>query len=273
MPRLPHPLSDQSFAWLQAYFEQASGIRLRPEKKMLVISRLQKRLEARRLPGFEAYCALLRDPAEEAERQKMLDALTTHETYFFREPRQHEHFAQTALPGFKRKPVKVWSAACSSGEETWSLAMQLAEHFGLHGWELTGSDISTQVLEHAARGLYPLERLQNMPEHTLHRWCRKGLERYHGQFLIAPALRQRVRFQQHNLLEPASALGEFDVVFLRNVLIYFDAPRRSRILAHVVARLQPGGYLYLGESETLTALPAGMQQTGTAVFRRTQPTK
>lgn len=268
---IPHSplneLPERSFAWLQSHFERESGIRLRPEKKSLVASRLRKRLEARGLHGFDAYCELLQRPDEEEERQRLLDVLTTHETYFFREPRQHEHFASRALPGFAHRPIRVWSAACSSGEEVWSLAMQLAESLGLRGWELVGSDISTEWLERARQGIYPLERLQNLPERYLHAWCRKGTEQYAGKFIIIKALRDKVAFCQHNLIHPSDAMGSFDVIFLRNALIYFDPPRRSQILQNVAASLRPGGYLYLGESETLSVPPPGLHQVGTAVFR------
>lgn len=265
-PPLPHHLSEQSFAWLRQFFERASGIHLRPDKKMLVVSRLQKRLEARSVKGFEAYCTLLRDPAEEQERALLLDALTTHETYFFREPRQFAHLGQVVLPGLRHRPVRIWSAACSTGEETWSLAMQLADHYGLHGWELTGSDISLKVLHHAARGLYPLERLQNLPPRYLKAYCRKGLENYAGHLLIGRPLRERVRFLPHNLLAHQDDLGRFDVIFLRNVLIYFDAGRRQQILHNVTRHLKPGGYLYLGESESISSLPTGLSVAGNAVF-------
>ena len=268
LPTLPHSLSEKSFEWLRAFFERESGIHLRPEKKMLVISRLQKRLEARAIAGFEDYCALLQSPDEEEERAQLLDALTTHETYFFRDPRQFAHLGRVALPGFRHTPLRIWSAACSTGEEVWSLAMQLADHFGLQGWELIGSDISHHALHHAARALYPLERLDHLPGHCLKAYCRKGIADYSGKFLIGRPLRERVQFRTHNLLEEPGEFGKFDVIFLRNVLIYFDTARRRHILHKVCGQLRPGGYLYLGEAESMMDLPAYMSPAGQAsVFR------
>ena len=137
-------VSEQSFATLRMLFERESGIRLRDEKKSLVVSRLQGRLEQRGLRSIEDYCALLVQPVEEDERHRMVDALTTHETYFFREPRHFEHLARQALPCLPQRPLRIWSAASSSGEEGYSLAMVLAEALGPAGWALYGSDISAR---------------------------------------------------------------------------------------------------------------------------------
>jgi chemotaxis protein methyltransferase CheR len=268
-PPLPHALSDKSFLWLRDFFERESGISLRPEKRTLVISRLQKRLEIRALRDFEAYCEMLKNPAEQQERSIALSALTTHETYFFRDPRQFEHLAGKVLGSFPHRPLRLWSAACSTGEEAWSMAMLLADKLGLHGWELVGSDLSDTVLEHAARGLYSMERLSCMPPEFLRRYCRKGLEDYSGQLLISRPLRERVRFCQHNLLASNPALGRFDVIFLRNALIYFDKPRRHQIIEQISAHLNPGGYLYLGESESMIDSPGHFTPAGNSVFRHT----
>lgn len=266
IPPLAQPLSDASFTWLRNFLERESGISLRAEKRSLIVSRLQKRLEVRAQPDFDAYCRLLQLPAESAERNLALDALTTHETYFFRDPRQFAHL-RTRLKSWQGEKLRVWSAACSTGEEAWSLAMLLHESLGPEAWELQASDLSLSALEHAARSLYRMERLQYMPPGYLHSYCRKGLQQYSGYMLIKRTLRERVRFFQHNLLEDVPALGKFDVIFLRNTLIYFDQPRRQQILSHICAHLKPGAHLYLGESESMLDHPAPLLNAGNSIFR------
>ncbi|MBS1208916.1 MAG: chemotaxis protein methyltransferase CheR [Proteobacteria bacterium] len=263
-------LSEQCFQVLRDLFEHESGIRLPSDKKPLVVSRLQHRLIQRRAKSFEDYCALLKSPAEAAERQCFVDALTTHETFFFRDPRQFQHLASQALPTLPQRPVRIWSAAASTGEEAYSLAMTLAETFGLAGWELLGSDISERVIEHAARGLYPQYRLDNMPSEYMKKYCRRGLGEYAGHLLVNADLRNRTRFFRHNLLDATANLGTFDVIFLRNVLIYFDPPRRLQILRNVTARLRPGGYLYIGNTESLSESLADMELIGNSAYLRKQ---
>ena len=261
-------LSEQSFGTLRMLFERESGIRLRDEKRTLVVSRLQARLEQRGMRSMEDYCALLLRPAEQEERQRMVDALTTHETYFFREPRHFEHLAQQALPALTQRPLRIWSAASSTGEEAYSLAMILAEALGPAGWELLGSDISTRVLEVAQRGLYALNRLECMPRAFLQKYCRRGFGPYEGQLLINSSLRARTRFLRHNLLDASNPLGMFDVIFLRNVLIYFDPERRRYIVRNMISRLNPGGFIYFGSSESVSGSTEGLESVASSVFRR-----
>lgn len=263
-------LSEQSFYILRELFERECGIHLHADKKMLVVSRLQRRLEQRRLQCFEDYCALLKLPAEAEERQWMVDALTTHETFFFRAPNQFRHLTRHALPTLAHRPLRIWSAAASTGEEAYSLAMTLAEALGPAGWELLGSDISGRAVWQAARGLYPLSRLEEMPEEYLKKYCRKGLGEYAGQLLVNSSLRARTQFFRHNLLDAGAKVGSFDVIFLRNVLIYFDPPRRRQILRNMVARLRPGGYLYIGHAESASDELLELESAGHSAWRNTR---
>lgn len=261
-------LTDACFEVLRRLFEKESGILLRPDKKPLLVSRLQRRLEARGLSCFEDYALLLRSSNEINERQAMVDALTTHETYFFREENQFQHFALSALPHLRGHKLRVWSAASSTGEEAYSIAMLLADSLGWQGWSLYGSDLSIRVVWQASRGLYPLQRLEFMPEGFLKKYCLRGQGEYAGYFLIKRELRGQANFFCHNLLDQQMDLGLFDVIFLRNVLIYFDEPRRQRIVDNTIARLRPGGYLYLGQSESLDETPTRMELIGNAIYRR-----
>lgn len=251
---LLQPISPRAFRRIRALFRDVSGIDLAECKQPLVASRLRKRLESLGLPSFDAYCAYV-DCAEGAgERRLLIDLLTTNETYFFREPVHFRHLAERVLPALGGASLRVWSAAASSGEEAYSIAMLLEHQLGPGRWEIVATDLSRRMLERAARAVYPLERLQNLPRPFLCSYCLKGTGAYAGTLRVTRSLRTRVRFAEHNLLEMPRGLGAFDLVFLRNVLIYFDNGTKERILRHVLSSLRPGGWLYVGRSESLHGL-------------------
>jgi chemotaxis protein methyltransferase CheR len=193
----------------------------------------------------------------------MVDLLTTNETYFFREPKHFEFLRDEIVA--KRKAqgsFRVWSAASSSGEEIYTLAMVLADSLGNAPWEVVGSDISTRVLEKAATGHYSLARTEGIPPAFLQKYCLKGVRSNAGTFLIAPELRKRTHFCQINLTQPITAdIGEFEVIFLRNVMIYFDADTKTKVVHHLLPRLKRGGHLVVGHSESLSGLNIGNLET------------
>ncbi|MFT3733787.1 MAG: protein-glutamate O-methyltransferase CheR [Rhodocyclaceae bacterium] len=265
---LPPALSKEAFRHLQDFMHRESGIRLPASKSSMVISRLGRRVQQLGLPDFDAYCALITSGFADEECEHVVNVLTTHETYFFREPTHFDHLVAHALPAITRRPLRVWCAASSSGEEAYSIAMCLANSLGSTGWEVLGSDISTQMLGMAARGLYPMERLHNMPAHLLKEYCLRGTDSYEGSMLVSPLLRERVRFTQHNLLDKPDGLGSFDVVFLRNVLIYFDDAGKRRIIDQVLQALRPGGWLYTGHAESLLGMGLPLDPVQPAVYRK-----
>lgn len=267
MQNLP-ALTDQEFTLFQAWLHRRAGIALSPVKKSLVNNRLQKRVAQRGLASFGAYYRLLDDPAEGTETQHALDLLTTNETYFFREPKHFEFLRDSILPCDKTTPLRVWSAACSSGEEPYSIAMTLAARHGGPGWEILASDLSARVLESAARGHYPLARAEGIPPDYLRRFCLKGIGPQAGTFRIAPALRQHMTFSQINLNAPLPSLGVFDVIFLRNVMIYFDTPTKAAVVRRLAATLVPGGYFLIGHSESLHGLDVPLTPVKPAIYRR-----
>ncbi|XZG70952.1 CheR family methyltransferase [Chitinibacteraceae bacterium HSL-7] len=244
---------------------QQAGVYLSQHKKALVEQRLQKRLLARGLTTYEAYLRLLGEPGEDSERALAIDLLTTHETFFFREPRHFEWLRQWVSR--QSRSVRIWSAACSTGEEVWSLAMLLADAAPA-GWHILGSDISTRVLALAQRAHYPMNRIEGIPEGLLHRFCLKGVGPQAGTLLVDPVLGKQVSFRQINLAENLPEIGLFDVIFLRNVLIYFDFSGKSQVLARVVAQLVPGGILVVSHSESLHGLAEGLQALQPGVYRR-----
>ena len=238
-------ITDQEFALFQRLIYKLAGISLNDTKKDLLVGRLGKRLRHFQLPSFASYYRMLSTGAHPDEVQVMVDLLTTNETYFFREPNHFDFLRNEIVPRCNnRSPLRVWSAASSSGEEAYSIAMLLAETLGGAPWEIVGSDICTRVLARAVTGHYGLARTEGIPPDYMRKYCLKGVRSQAGTFLIAPELRQRTRFLQINLMLPVdTAIGEFDVIFLRNVMIYFDPPTKARVVHNLLPRLKPGGHL------------------------------
>lgn len=261
-------ITDIEFMKFQALVKTATGITLGDLKKALVEARLNSRLRHRKARSFSEYYRILKDPEEGDELQAAVDLITTNETSFFREP-LHFTVLREHLRGLRPVPLpfRVWSAAASSGEEAYTLAMVLADALGQAEWEVLGTDISTRVLDRARKAVYPMERSHTIPKDLLTRYCLKGHGHYEGMFLIDRQLRTRVRFSQANLCQPLPSIGPFDVVFLRNVLIYF-APSEKRLVVEAIAsKLKPGGLLMIGHSETLSGLTDRYQQLQPTVYR------
>jgi len=204
-------LSTSSFAAVSDLFHRVSGIRLTPAKHALVAGRLQRLAQECDGLDLETYVQRLLRGEDEAELTRVVDRLTTNETYFFREP---EHFDILAREAAARRvsTLRVWSAASSSGEEAYSIAMTLAECAAAPKWEIVGTDLSTAMVETARTGLYPMERAQNVSLDLLRRHCLKGEGHYAGRLLISRDLRRNVRFECANLTQPLPDIGQFDLV-------------------------------------------------------------
>lgn len=248
-------LTDKEFERIRRWVYEIAGISLGPAKKALVAGRLAKRLSALHCGSFSEYFELLESSASHTERQTAIDLLTTNETHFFREPKHFEFLVSEVLNRLPRgRGLRVWSAACSSGEEPYTLAMILSEHLGDGMWEVVASDLSTRVLANARAGVYPVERAREMPKAYLHKYLLRGTGPHAGQVMVSRALRQRVQFLQANLNATLPNIGEFDVVFLRNVMIYFDAATKMAVVRRVMSTLKPGGHLFIGHSESLNGI-------------------
>jgi chemotaxis protein methyltransferase CheR len=200
-----------------------------------------------------------------------VDLLTTNETYFFREP-QHFDFLQQIVPlSVKHGQVyRAWSAAASIGAEAYTIAMILANKLGEGGaWDILGSDISNSVLEQARSGHYRMAEAEKIPGEYLKKYCLQGNGRQEGYFLIDKKIRQHVRFEQMNLnVEGMKKAGDFDVIFLRNVLIYFDIQTKRRVIANLIPCLKNGGYLIVGHAESLNGITDVLTQVKPTVYRR-----
>lgn len=267
-------ITDAEFGRFRELMRRVAGVTLAPTKKQLVCGRLGRRLQAYGLRSFADYYRLVVGGGAPDEFERMVDLLTTHETYFFREPRHFDYLAATVLPQCSSATeFRAWSAASSSGEEAYSLAMVLMDRLGEHsGWTVFGSDISQEVLRKAAAGIYATNRIGGIPDDYLRRFCLRGIGARTGTLRIDAALRRRVRFAAVNLMHDALAgLGPFDVIFLRNVLIYFDVPAKRQIVRRVLGRLKPGGWLFIGHAETLGTLGdvgTALRQEHPTVYRK-----
>lgn len=262
-------LSDQEFRQFQTMIYDIAGISMSSAKKTLVSGRLAKRVKHHGMGSYDDYFRLLMKNGGDGELQVAIDLLTTNETYFFREPKHFDFMRDRVLPTRKPgKPFRVWSAASSSGEEPYSLTMLLADVLGEAPWELVASDLSTRVLEKARAGLYPMERAEGIPKHYLTRFCLKGTGSQEGRFLIAKELRNRVQYRQVNLNETLPKMGEFDVIFLRNVMIYFDMETKRKVVARMLPLLVPGGYLIIGHSESLNGVTDDLKVVMPSVYRK-----
>ena len=252
------PVSDEEFARYQALINREAGIWLAPVKKALLVGRLARRLRELGLTSYGAYYERVAE--DEVERVRLLDAICTNETHFFREPRHFEFLAERVFPawraeadaGRRARRIRVWSAACSTGEEPYTLAMALLAAFPA-GWELEvlASDLSTKVLDRASAGLWPIEKANEIPDEHLRAFMLKGYGAQEGLMKAGPEIREVVRFARVNLVGDAWPGGPFDLVFCRNVLIYFDRATKIRVVERLVERLDPRGYLFLGHAESL----------------------
>ena len=265
------PLSEQTFRSITQLMHDSIGLSFNPSKKALVSSRLAPRIQRLGLAGYEDYLSLLSSGHDNGEFQMAIDLLTTNETYFFREPR-HFELLEREFAGGRRRSVSVWSAAASFGDESYSAAMVLSD-LALQGhidddWSVLGTDISDRVLRSAREGVYPEERLRHVSTQRLKRYCLRGEGESQGLVRMQDRLVERVRFGQMNLCEPLDPPGPFDVVFLRNVLIYFDAETKRQVVERVLGQLRPGGLFFMGTAEGRVAVDVPLQVLGPGAFRK-----
>lgn len=277
---MPDQLSDRRFRQVATLVERDIGIQLPPTKRVMVEGRLRKRARSLGLDGPEAYCAALFDGGLlEEEYQELVDLVTTNKTDFFRELDHFQQLRQNIVPRLLaergHRPdirLKFWSAACSTGAEAYTLAMELAELASAvrppFRFAILGTDISTQVLEQARLAIYPSAMLDPVPEPLRRRYTLRSRD---GETCrIVPGLRAAARFAQLNLMDGEYPVDrDVDVILCRNVLIYFDRPTQAAVLTRLVSHLRPGGYLIVGHSESAAGngLP-GLQPVVSTIWRR-----
>ena len=265
-------LTSAQFDKISALVKELCGINLHDGKQELVRARLTKRLRALGLKRFDDYMELLRNDPGGAELTAMLDALSTNLTSFFREPVHYDHLVREVIPSLRTSSgrpgrLRIWSAGCASGEEPYSIVIRLLEDVpDLGSWDLKllATDLSTATLAKARTGTYARERLRDVPDHLLERYFTASEHQGEPAYRVAKAVRQPVQFAHLNLMEPWPMRGPFDVIFCRNVMIYFDKPTQGALVARFHGLLRPGGVLFVGHSESLT----GVQHD----FRYVEPT-
>lgn len=249
-------MSPSDFQFLSALLRERSGLALTPEKTYLLESRLAPVARRHGLSGLPQLVALLRRDKPEPLVEEVVEAMTTNESFFFRDVRPFEAFRTSMLPKLREaragvRALRIWSAACSYGQEPYSLAMLLDEQRAeWEGWriEILATDLAEGVLERARAGLYSQFEVQRgLPIRML----TKHFVKEGDNWRLSPRIRAMVNFRRYNLLDDLSPLGRFDIVFCRNVLIYFDPPTKARVLDAVARQLAPDGYLVLGAAETV----------------------
>jgi chemotaxis protein methyltransferase CheR len=255
-----------------------SRIRLGADKQMLLANRLQKRLRVLGLESYEDYCAVLQSPEGSDEIEELVDLISTNHTKFFREPDHFSFLASRALPALipglvaSRSPLRLWSAAASSGEEPYTMAIVVAEQLRAHpslDWQITASDISRCMLAEAQQGIYRMDAIQPVPPELLKRYFQKGIGARAGTCRVKPELKERLRFERINLFQAEyPVFPKQHVIFCRNVMIYFDLPSRTTAVQRLARHLSPGGYLVVGHSESLLGIHHNLQPIKQGIYQR-----
>lgn len=247
-------ISDKEFHLFKSLIYEKAGISLSTNKRQMVVSRLSKRMRQLNIDSFRKYHDLVTKKENVSELQNTIDYLTTNETYFFREPK-HFEFLKSEIIGEMNSGTNfnVWSAASSTGEEAYSIAMVLAEKFGLHSdWRVFGTDINSDVVNQAKQGLYTIQESEKISRDYLREYCLKGVREQSGTMLMDSKIKRHINFQRLNLNDKwAENISNFDIVFLRNIMIYFNLETKQRLVDKIADKIKPGGYMFIGHSETL----------------------
>jgi chemotaxis protein methyltransferase CheR len=277
----PHlSVSPALFQKFQKLIYSETGIWLGSSKTALLCGRLFRRLRTLEITSLQNYYEFVSQPEQHEERARMIDAITTNETRFFREPRQFEFLVQKVFPrwqadaerGLRPKRVNIWSAGCSSGEEPYTVAMLLAKHLPAeHGWDarVLATDISNRVLEKARKGIYPIARSTEVPKDLLHTFMLRGIAERQGEMKMKVEIQQLVEFRRLNLDQESDRVeGPFDAIFCRNVLIYFDAASKQRVVMSLVGHLITNGILFVGHAENLNAVSPELRSLEPTIYTR-----
>jgi chemotaxis protein methyltransferase CheR len=271
-------LTDQDFRRFSALVYEKCGINLHEGKKELVRARLAKRLRETGLKNFNAYYKFVTQGDNGNELVRMLDAISTNLTSFFREEKHFHFLKEVVFPTYvpaEKKPgfcgIRFWSAGCSTGEEPYSLAIWLLEYFGKSPHsdaKILATDISTKVLAQAKRGVYPAARLEKVPGTLVRKYFQRGYGRHEGYFRVKPSLRKLIEFKRFNLMEALPFKETFNLIVCRNVMIYFDKRTQQALVEKFYDVLLAGGYLFIGHSETLTGIEHQFRYVRPSIYQR-----
>ena len=268
-------LADTEFRFISSLVYGHAGIKIDSGKRELVYARLAKRLRALGLDSFVAYCERLRGDA--GELRQCINALTTNVTRFFRESHHFDFLRETVIPELVeasvaggRRQVRIWSAGCSSGEEPYTIELTLQECPQLRDWDvkILATDLDTGILAKARAGIYPESQIEDIPLALRSNWFRRGTNRHAGLIRVHPNLQQRIFFRHLNLKDAWPMRGPFDVIFCRNVVIYFDKDTQHTLFNRFADMLSDPGYLFLGHSENLHGMSDRFQLAGRTIYRK-----
>jgi chemotaxis protein methyltransferase CheR len=268
------PFSDAEFAFIRELVEQHAAIKLPDTKRQMVYGRLVRRLRELRLGSFAEYVALLRDDAGGPEFVNLINAVTTNLTSFFREKHHFDVLREKVIPEFvtrnsAKRSLRIWSAGCSTGEEPYSIAMTVLDCLPA-GWDLKilATDIDTTVLATASAGVYGEDRIRSLPDTLKRRGFLRGRGESSDKVRVRPEFQQPISFKQLNLMEAWPMRGQFDFIFCRNVVIYFDKPTQQRLFDRFADQLVDDGYVFLGHSETMHNLTTRFRLLGQTVYQK-----
>ena len=268
------------FQKFQKLIYSETGIWLGSSKTALLCGRLFRRLRALGISSLATYYECVSQPGQDEERARMIDAITTNETRFFREPRQFEFLIHATFPkwkdeadgGLRSKRLRIWSAGCSSGEEPYTIAMLIARYLpASEGWDtrILATDISTRVLEKAGNGIYPIARAAELPKDLLHTFMLRGQANREGEIKVKIEIQQMIDFRRLNLIEASDLVeGPFDAIFCRNVLIYFDAVSKQRVVANLARHLLTNGLLFVGHAENLNSISPQLHSLEPTIYTK-----
>lgn len=269
-------MSRRNFTMLSNYIYEYSGIKMPESKKTMLEGRLRRRLRATGTQTLDEYCAHVFDGDNLSnEALHLINAVTTNKTDFFREPQHFDYLVSTVLPEFRERgirTVRAWSAACSTGPEPYTIAMVLDDYADTHGgpsYGILATDLDTEVLATARSGIYSAELVDPVPPALLRKYVMNPRDPARRDIRIVPSLRSAVGFARLNLMADRYPVGDaMHLIFCRNVLIYFDKPTQRQVVSRLVDCLEPGGYLFLGHSESITGLDLPLVQVANTVFQR-----
>ncbi len=273
----PNLMRESEFEFIRNLVYQRSRICLDAGKREMVSARLGKRLRATNLTSVTDYCRLLQSPQAGEELAHLIDTISTNHTFFFRENAHFDFVRDRIVPEMRQRQrterwprLLAWSAACSSGEEPYSLAITLQEALGTEwDWHIQCTDISHRILDQAGKAIYRQDIIERMPAATVKKYFQKGVGPQEGNYRVRSELRSRLSFHQLNLLDRESPLPDlFHVIFCRNVMIYFDRQTQEELVRRLAKKLIPGGYLLVGHSESLTGINHSLELVRPATYRR-----
>ncbi len=274
-----HEISDTEFEYLRDLIYREAGINLTPQKKLLAQTRLGKLMRRRNISGYEELFSMIQDDKSGLALEMVIDAISTNHTFFFREDAHFKLLNEEIIPDILSKKktnkqlIRLWSAGCSSGEEPYTAIITFLEAQRNKlippdtQLEVVGTDISKEILDKAAAGLYPAEVVENLDYNLKKKYFQKGRGSYHKYVRIKPSVNEKVTFRRHNLLFPFSDFGMFDIIICRNVMIYFDQQTKQKVLDNMLQSMHTDSFLIIGHSESLNNIRHSLKTYRPTIFR------